>query len=43
VIEFNSDRKRMTVVVKAPNGEIKVLCKGSDAVLVPLLSDNWEN
>ena len=43
IIEFNSDRKRMTVIVKAPNGEIKVLCKGSDSVLIPLLSDSWEN
>ena len=33
----------MTVIVKAPNGEIKVLCKGADSVLTPLLSDTWEN
>jgi len=43
LIEYNSDRKRMTVIVKAPNGEIKVLCKGADSVLTPLLSDTWEN
>lgn len=43
VIEFNSDRKRMSVIVKAPNGEIKVLCKGADSVLMPLLSEDWTN
>jgi len=43
IIEYNSDRKRMTIIVKAPHGEIKVLCKGADSVLVPLLSDAWEN
>jgi magnesium-transporting ATPase (P-type) len=43
VIEFNSDRKRMTVIVKAPNGEIKVLSKGADSVLSPLLNEKWEN
>lgn len=33
----------MTVIVKAPNGEIRVLCKGADSVLTPLLADNWDN
>ena len=36
-IEFNSTRKRMTVVVKDPKGTIKVLCKGADSILFPLL------
>lgn len=43
VIEFNSERKRMTVIVKEPNGQIKVLCKGADSVLFPLLADTREN
>lgn len=38
VLEFNSDRKRMTVIVKYPSGEIKVLCKGADTALRPRLS-----
>ena len=38
LIEFNSTRKRMTVVVKDPKGTIKVLCKGADSILLPLLS-----
>ena len=33
----------MTVIVKAPNGEIKVLCKGADLAIMPLLNDSWEN
>jgi len=36
VIEFTSDRKRMTVIVRTPEGDIKVLCKGADSVLAPL-------
>jgi magnesium-transporting ATPase (P-type) len=43
VIEYNSERKRMTVIVKAPNGEIKILCKGADSILCSLLADTWEN
>jgi P-type E1-E2 ATPase len=43
VIEFNSERKRMTVIVKAPNGEIRVLSKGADSVMTPLLAETWEN
>ena len=43
VIEFNSERKRMTVIVKAPNGEIRVLSKGADSVMTPLLSETWES
>ena len=33
----------MTVIVKAPHGEIKVLCKGADSVMTSLLADSWEN
>lgn len=36
VIEFNSTRKRMTTVVRTPQGKILVLCKGADTVLLPL-------
>ena len=43
VLEFTSDRKRMTVIVRAPDGRIKVLCKGADSVLVPLLAQTPEN
>ena len=43
IIEFNSDRKRMTIVVRMPNGAIKVLCKGADTVILPRLqSENFK-
>ena len=37
LIEFNSTRKRMTVVLKDPKGQIRVFCKGADSILLPLL------
>ncbi|KAJ3027913.1 hypothetical protein HK097_006063, partial [Rhizophlyctis rosea] len=33
VLEFNSDRKRMSVVMRRPEGEIVVLTKGADSVI----------
>lgn len=32
VIEFTSTRKRMSVVIKDPQGKIKLYCKGADTV-----------
>ncbi|ODM99038.1 Phospholipid-transporting ATPase IA, partial [Orchesella cincta] len=32
-LEFTSTRKRMSVVVRSPNGNIKVYCKGADSVI----------
>ena len=29
--EFNADRKRMSVVVKAPGGKVLLICKGADS------------
>ncbi|CAG9326924.1 ATP8A1_3 [Blepharisma stoltei] len=40
VIEFTSDRKRMTVIVKNPDGKIKLLCKGADSVILPRLNQS---
>ena len=37
VIEFTSDRKRMTVFARMPDGKIKLFCKGADSVLLPRL------
>jgi phospholipid-transporting ATPase len=42
LIEFNSTRKRMTVVVKDPKGVIRVMCKGADSILFPLLKKSKE-
>ena len=38
VIEFNSTRKRMTVVVRDPKGQVRVFSKGADSILLPLLT-----
>ncbi|KAJ7350407.1 calcium transporting ATPase [Mycena albidolilacea] len=40
VCEFNSTRKRMSTVVRMPNGKIKVYCKGADTVILERLSKN---
>ena len=38
VCEFNSTRKRMSVIVKDPKGKIIVMCKGADSVILERLS-----
>ncbi|RQM08863.1 hypothetical protein DD237_000600 [Peronospora effusa] len=38
VLEFNSDRKRMSVVVRFPDGSIVLYCKGADDIIFDLLS-----
>ncbi|KAH8801635.1 putative phospholipid-transporting ATPase [Xylogone sp. PMI_703] len=37
VIEFSSKRKRMSIVVRFPNGRICIICKGADSVVLPRL------
>jgi magnesium-transporting ATPase (P-type) len=37
VLDFTSDRARMSVVTRAPDGTIRLHCKGSDAALLPRL------
>ena len=39
LIEFNSTRKRMSIVVETPDGKIKCLCKGADSIIQPLLDN----
>ena len=44
VIEFDSTRKRMTVMVKNPDGSIRVMCKGADSIIEKRLLDrSWMN
>lgn len=38
VCEFNSTRKRMSVVLRGPDGKIKLYCKGADSVILERLS-----
>ncbi|KAK7045662.1 aminophospholipid translocase [Paramarasmius palmivorus] len=40
VCEFNSTRKRMSTVVRMPNGQVKIFCKGADTVILERLSKN---
>lgn len=37
VHEFDSSRKRMSVVVRGPDGGVRLLVKGADSAMVPLL------
>ena len=37
ILEFTSERKRMSVIAKMPDGKIKLFCKGADNKLIPLL------
>jgi phospholipid-translocating ATPase len=37
VIEFSSKRKRMSIIVRFPDGRICLFCKGADSVLLPRL------
>ena len=40
IIEFSSDRKRETVIVKNPEGKIILYCKGADSIIEQRLSKN---
>ncbi|KAG8599188.1 hypothetical protein GDO81_002925 [Engystomops pustulosus] len=33
ILDFNSDRKRMSVIVRDPKGNIRLYCKGADTVI----------
>ncbi|XP_053150642.1 phospholipid-transporting ATPase IC isoform X2 [Hemicordylus capensis] len=33
ILDFNSDRKRMSVITREPNGRIRLYCKGADTVI----------
>ncbi|NXI58332.1 AT8B1 ATPase, partial [Chloroceryle aenea] len=33
ILDFNSDRKRMSVIVREPAGNIRLYCKGADTVI----------
>ncbi|KAJ1528456.1 hypothetical protein ONE63_006867 [Megalurothrips usitatus] len=38
VLEFTSDRKRMSVIVRDPSGQIWLFCKGAEATVLPLVT-----
>lgn len=37
IIEFSSVRKRMSIVVRFPDGRIAIICKGADSTILPRL------
>lgn len=37
VIEFSSKRKRMSIIIRFPNGKICIFCKGADSSILPRL------
>ncbi|XP_041010362.1 putative phospholipid-transporting ATPase 9 [Juglans microcarpa x Juglans regia] len=40
VLEFNSSRKRMSVIIRNKEGKILILCKGADSVMFGRLAKN---
>ncbi|KAK2818840.1 hypothetical protein Q5P01_024401 [Channa striata] len=40
LLDFNSDRKRMSIILKFPNGRIRLYCKGADTVIYERLAPN---
>ncbi len=40
IIEFSSDRKRETIIVKSSEGKILLYCKGADSIIEKRLSKN---
>lgn len=37
VIEFSSKRKRMSIIVRGPDGRLLLICKGADSMILPRL------
>lgn len=42
VIDFSSARKRMTIIVKSPEGNIELFCKGADNVILERQAKNTD-
>ncbi|XP_076020079.1 phospholipid-transporting ATPase IC [Genypterus blacodes] len=43
LLDFNSDRKRMSIILKFPDGRIRLYCKGADTVIYERLSPNSQH
>lgn len=37
LVEFSSKRKRMSIILRCPDGRIWLICKGADSIMVPRL------
>lgn len=42
VLEFNSSRKRMSVIARSPSGQIVLFCKGADSVIYERLAKDHD-
>lgn len=42
IMEFNSFRKRMSVIVRRPEGELLLICKGADSVILQRLRSDTD-
>ncbi|UPL01140.1 hypothetical protein LCI18_012074 [Fusarium solani-melongenae] len=38
VVEFSSKRKRMSIIVRCPDGTLWLICKGADSIILPRLA-----
>ncbi|MBN3314889.1 AT8B1 ATPase, partial [Atractosteus spatula] len=43
LLDFNSDRKRMSIILRFPDGRIRLYCKGADTVMYERLASNSPN
>lgn len=43
ILEFNSTRKRMSAVVRGPDGKVKLYCKGADTVILERLAQDVQS
>ncbi|XP_072920243.1 phospholipid-transporting ATPase IC isoform X2 [Hemitrygon akajei] len=43
ILDFNSDRKRMSIILREPEGKIKLYCKGADTVIYERLHPDNPN
>ncbi|XP_026112345.1 probable phospholipid-transporting ATPase IA isoform X4 [Carassius auratus] len=40
ILEFTSNRKRMSAIIRTPSGKIRLYCKGADTVIYERLADS---
>lgn len=43
ILEFNSTRKRMSSIIRGPDGKIKLYCKGADTVIFERLASEGQS
>ncbi|XP_065262584.1 phospholipid-transporting ATPase FetA-like [Emys orbicularis] len=43
ILDFNNVRKRMSVIVRSPEGDLTLYCKGADTIVYELLDASYES